>query len=457
MYSSQFTVSLNDFNYSQNPSDLLCQYILKNYTNITLPDTLTEQWISQNLPDTPMTSQIINFAQKNQIRKYNSVIHYGYVFFIIFTIYLLIYFVYEKIKYIYPYEDLESLFKKITTEKTEKFTPELSENKNNMQEYIKINDFLILFPIIPIILLLFFKVYIHDVDSSALYLWLAFICSTYAILIKILFVTKKISFLIDESSEIFIIYSFVFLLSYFSYNDNNLYFLFLLIVFFVFFISNIFETSNIFFNIFYIFSKIINILLNLFIFIFSIYLLTTFDFNIKNIKNINTFAFISFLLLLVALFLYNKKDNYVFLNLEGIIIIFILSFLFLIIAMFVSYTFDINKFYIFIIIINILFIITFLFTICNIYKQNNLNKKENENYFNIIINYDDCHNLFYILIIVILFNLTINKYIMYTLLFILFFLFSFLFVSNDDYKLITLFIFSFLFFIKTSIDTFVDY
>ena len=69
MYSSQFTVSLNDFNYSQNPSDPLCQYILQNYTNITLPNTLTEQWISQNLPDTPMTSEIINVGRQNKMPK----------------------------------------------------------------------------------------------------------------------------------------------------------------------------------------------------------------------------------------------------------------------------------------------------------------------------------------------------------------------------------------------------
>ena len=70
---NEYTPNSNNGNLSNTSQksvlDLLNQYILKNYTNITLPDTLTEQWISQNLPDTPMTSEIINVGRQNKMPK----------------------------------------------------------------------------------------------------------------------------------------------------------------------------------------------------------------------------------------------------------------------------------------------------------------------------------------------------------------------------------------------------
>ena len=418
MYSSQFTVSLNDFNYSQNPSDLLCQYILKNYTNITLPDTLTEQWISQNLPDTPMTSQIINFAQKNQIQKYNSVINYGYVFFIILGFCMLL-----SISLAYTDKILNTTIKDNKTKYVE-----------NTEQFGDFSEMLSWFSgFIPIILLLFFKLSINNIDSCSLYLWLALICSTYSILMGILVFIKNKTLIDYISSEILIICSLIFLLSYFSYNNNNLYFLLIIIIFIFFsFISNDYNV--------YIFCKIIYIALNFFTFIFSIYLLSTFDFNIRVIKSFNVFGFSSFVFLLMALCFSNIKSSKSSINNQRDLAIFfliILSIILLITAIFTSSTdISILNYSLLAIFCLIIFVLSLLILFFNCY----------------INRYD----LFAIFLFILLFLMT-NKYIMYTLLAITFFIFSLFLIDDDQYRFIIFFIFSFLFFIKTTIDTFVDY
>ena len=420
MYSTQSTISIDSFdnlnNTFINKIDLLNQYILQNYTNITLPNTLTQQWIQQNLPNTPITYEIINIAKRIQIQKYNSVINYGWIFFILCIIYILI-------NSLYINEDF------------------IIENHTYTLENKKYNDdFLFIIwcfsTFIPIILLLFFQLCITDIDSCSLYLWLALICSTYSICIRVLLLTTNISFIMDESYQILTIYAFVFLLGYYSYNTNNLLFLLLILIF-------IFYSSNIFKNYIpvYIFCKIIGIFLNLFIFIFSIYLLSTFDFNIRIVKNFNVFGFSSFLLLLMIFLLYTIDDNdsyyLVFQKAFGIYSIGILSFIFFIIAIYTSYT-DISILnypflVIFCLIIFVFIIITLCFS-CNITKSTILP-----------------------IFLFILVFLMINKYIMYTLLAMTPFFFFFFFVENDHTRFIILFLFSLLFFIKTTIDIFVNY